>query len=794
MKFDVYYPFRNKEGKWVPGVVPTPMEWSDIKTKVLKSADVREKVDRARQGDEEAKRLLPAINFVGQSTGTRAAAAMIPTQLVMIDVDHCENPKAAWEGIMQTMGNGWIASNVMVAHISPRGKGLHIIFKGQGMATLEDNMDWFNERTHLEQYGEYDSSVKDFSRISFAFPVDDLLFENVMLIMNTPIELEPVMENPQFEDASKGGGKQQQKKKGGDEVPELTEEEVKMFEAMEFQGTPVKAIINRYIELTGAPEEGAGEIHNFYNELVKYFRNITSNNKRALLCLLPRFGHSAEECWGQIKSICKVNTLSSLPKEFYFFLKDNGFYKREMTPKFKPLKDYMLNEQGEEFTPPPYLPPVFRELVGTAPTDFILPCVNALLPIVGTLTSYAKAIYPYDMKEHTTSFFSVIYAPPGTGKGFVERFMNLLLQELKLRDYIQGKREGLYQQMMNRRSQNEKAPALPHTSLRIIPAKNSEAEFLEKQRDNHGYHMFTYAAEMDSWAKGAKAAGGNKDDMIRIAWDNGSYGQHFKANNTFKGEVNLFWNVLITGTQQQVERYFKNVENGLVTRCSFCSIENQEFVMAPQWKPLSETAIRTVRQFAERCDRNSYAQPCTIDISEMETEDLTMEEFDQKYDWRFRFRERQLMDCSWIMPTIQAFHKEQIALASLNIDHARDVFRRRVGVRGFRLALMCMCLWEKPNKKQLEKCKEFIWWWMHQDIKCMMNLWGQKYNDQADTTPKLVQRSVYDALADQFDANDVYVVCTKQGIKSPVRNICYNWKKLGYIEQTAKNMYKKIKK
>jgi hypothetical protein len=178
----------------------------------------------------------------------------------------------------------------------------------------------------------------------------------------------------------------------------------------------------------------------------------------------------------------------------------------------------------------------------------------------------------------------------------------------------------------------------------------------------------------------------------------------------------------------------------------------------------------------------------------METEDLTMEEFDQKYDWRFRFRERQLMDCSWIMPTIQAFHKEQIALASLNIDHARDVFRRRVGVRGFRLALMCMCLWEKPNKKQLEKCKEFIWWWMHQDIKCMMNLWGQKYNDQADTTPKLVQRSVYDALADQFDANDVYVVCTKQGIKSPVRNICYNWKKLGYIEQTAKNMYKKTKK
>ena len=45
---------------------------------------------------------------------------------------------------------------------------------------------------------------------------------------------------------------------------------------------------------------------------------------------------------------------------------------------------------------------------------------------------------------------------------------------------------------------------------------------------------------MDSWAKGVKAAGGNKDDMIRIAWDNGEYGQQFKSANTFKGTVNLY--------------------------------------------------------------------------------------------------------------------------------------------------------------------------------------------------------------------------------------------------------------
>ena len=48
-------------------------------------------------------------------------------------------------------------------------------------------------------------------------------------------------------------------------------------------------------------------------------------NKELIFHLIPRFGHGDEEVWSQIKSICRVNTLSDLPRPFYFFLKDNGF-------------------------------------------------------------------------------------------------------------------------------------------------------------------------------------------------------------------------------------------------------------------------------------------------------------------------------------------------------------------------------------------------------------------------------------------------------------------------------------
>jgi hypothetical protein len=81
----------------------------------------------------------------------------------------------------------------------------------------------------------------------------------------------------------------------------LSEEEKKRFDSFEYRGTPVAEIIKKWVEVKGKPS--SGEIHNFYNEMVKYFRCICDNNKRLLLYLLPRFGHTVEECWGQIKSI-----------------------------------------------------------------------------------------------------------------------------------------------------------------------------------------------------------------------------------------------------------------------------------------------------------------------------------------------------------------------------------------------------------------------------------------------------------------------------------------------------------
>lgn len=792
MTFDVFYPFNNKAGALCPGIYPKPMELKDI-LELCNSPEHRDKIAAVRnaqtkQAKELAKKNMEAVVFVGHTTTTRRADAMQPTGFVMVDFDHCtKDPSEVWKDILEKIGNEWLRINVLCAHTTVSGEGLRVVFIAQkGKPTLLENMRWFGELVDASQFCQFDLGVYDFGRLSFLPLREDFLYINPDML-----EIEGF---PQYEtDLRKDAIPAPVPKQGNlfseeEQIGDFTEEEVAKFDGYEYKGHKVKEIVDKWVNHRGEPSEG--EKHNYYNEMVKYFRNIVSNNGRALLYLLPRFGHSKAECWSQIQSITRVNTLSSLPKPFYFFLKDNGFLDRS---KGGSLDAYMLQDEPEEAKDNlPPLPPVFREYVKICPKDFRVSMVNALLPIMGTLTSYLEAKYYYDNRLHTTSFFSVIYAPPGTGKGFVERCMELLFEEIRIRDYVQSAREKLYLDVVNRKGDNEKAPEDPHTSLRIIPPKNSEAEFLNKQRDNHGYHMFTYAAEMDSWAKGVRAAGGNKDDMIRIAWDNGKYGQQFKGVGTFKGEVNLYWNVLITGTIQQLLTYFKNVENGLITRCSFTSIENQEYAAAPIWKELSKKDISTIRKFMARCDTNTYEEPC--DILKEDVDFVTPSKFDEEIDWRFKFKQRKTVDMAWLKPTIDAFLDRHLKKAALDLDKARDVFRRRVAVRGFRLGMMCYALWERPREKDLRSCIPFIDWWMEKDLESSLGLWGARYNTETETAPNLYQRSIYSQLSPTFTKEDVYSICKRQNILSPVRTIIYQWTKLGYVKKVGKNEYEKTGK
>ena len=140
MKFDVYYYFKNKKDQICPGIKPSPTEWSDI-VKLSKQDYIAQLVEAYRAGDEEAKKKLPSICYVGDCMKTRMAKYMMPTQAVMIDIDHCEDPRKAISDIKEKEKEWWL-HNVLIAHITPSGKGVRIVFWAQeGTTSLAENMD-----------------------------------------------------------------------------------------------------------------------------------------------------------------------------------------------------------------------------------------------------------------------------------------------------------------------------------------------------------------------------------------------------------------------------------------------------------------------------------------------------------------------------------------------------------------------------------------------------------------------------------------------------------------------------
>ena len=81
---------------------------------------------------------------------------------------------------------------------------------------------------------------------------------------------------------------------------------------------------------------------------------------------------------------------------------------------------------------------------------------------------------------------------------------------------------------------------------------------------------------------------------------------------------------------------------------------------------------------------------------------------------------------------------------------------------------------------------------MERDIEGIMKLWGPKYNEQVNNVPIMAQKSVFDQLSVKFTKNDVFASCIKQGVKTPVKNVIYNWRRLGYIEKIGTDTYQKI--
>jgi hypothetical protein len=739
---------------------------------------------------------LPLAFWIGyNSKGVRQADKQTPTQYFYIDIDHPKmEPKPMWQEIMMNMERVFAKEKtseddltidirkrygIRLVHETPGGGLRIVILATQNLSSVEEHIKWFAEKFYLSAFGDVDTVVHDLARGSFMVKKDWIHYYDAALF-SEELTFKPITKGGS--DAPAVSGEAETKT-----LPEITEKQRNFM----FGGKLVREIAEEYVvDQGGVPEEGLR--HQFYNDLIKNFRNICNNDPRIVFAVLPLCEGIPEKRWSQAASICKTNNTTRIPKDFYFWLKKRLYIK---TADAKVLLE-AIEEEPVTRKPMPPLPPVFREFVSTAPEDFKYPMIVALLPIMGTLTSYLKADY-YDFTEQTTSFFSCIWAPPGCGKSFTKKVVNILMKKIKLRDEVNNLREQLWLVDNRTQGKDDKGLDLPHVMVRIMPAINSLPEFLEKMRDNRGYHMFTFAEEVDTFKKGSTSGGSDKSDLFRTAWDNSDYGQSFKGTNTFKGTVKLFYNILLTGTPGAVKNYYSNVEDGMVQRISICEIENQQFSKFVAWKQLTPKQMEIIDRFITRCDDNSYMEPLKCTSEEANAYNTTSANFDKNVKWKFKMRPRQEVDMSWLKDDIMNWLEESRIDSSLVYDLAKDTFRRRTAVKGFRLALLCTACWANVGKREKKVIRDFVMWFMDRDIEESLKMFGKQYNDlQSSALPDAVKRhaNLYADLNDTFTKTELISLCLKKGIKSKAALIIHRWKEDDAIKEIKSETYQKTKK
>ena len=727
-----------------------------------------EKIAQAEaEGDHERKsqlkKKLPAVTWQAyQERGTqRSAENSMPNGLFILDFDHVDDPRALWERINKEKEQ-WAHDKIMVAHITPSGKGLRIVAKRYNTTMSIPDC----QNTFCQHYGlENDAAVKDLSRLSFLVPRSYFLYLDTT-VFDYQWEVSMVQ--------------QEQQKMGLVTAPATlpttqptavvvsTEVPESQLTESEFKGVKIKDLVSEVVERTGGMPE-VGERNTRLYEIARILRYIVDFDANKLTAILPSFGLPTSEVAQVAQSAVKSGRSERIPDTLYNILKDFKENENEvdeeeendsLTSQLSPL-----TSDDENNT----LPPVFKEYVKVAPEDFKEPVVFSLLPILGTLASTARAQY-LDGQYHSPSFITVVTAPQASGKSFARGLVRTCLAPLMAEDMKARLDEQMYRKALREAKNSKAQPKEPDTVVRCVPASISVAKLLKRLDAANGLHLFTFCEEIDTVAKSnSSGAWAQKSDIYRNAFDNATYGQDYMTDVSYSATLDVFYNLLFLGTPNAVGRFFKDPEDGLVSRVSFTQIPDQFGADMPVWgrlsKEESDEMVTTCRILMEQ-----HSKPA----------------------------EKKYYNLDYVNDALKSWLLEQRDLAVVSMSRARDVARRRAAVVGFRAALLAVALNEVAQKEY--KKEDIIWFAKYiadVHLSSMLALYGdlmeKALNRTSDTKNLKVGKTIFSDLPETFTRNELYAAMRKGGYATLPRKAIYIWKKQGLIEKINSNEFRKCK-
>ena len=515
---------------------------------------------------------------------------------------------------------------ILLVYITPSGHGFKIVFKADAArGNLMDNILWLQEVLGVE----CDPACKDASRRSYLTTENDILFIDKTGLFD--------YENKEFAerfDALYRDGRTQATKDVVGTVSNQTTPSLSCVPSVAsapsgravsreegspraFKGIAYEKIIEEWWKQNGGvPQEGERNVKLY--QLAVSLRAICDNSKPLVLSVIPRLGLDDLEVERIVDSACKEppKGLSKAMQEVLAAVNP----KKAEAPTASEIDDWLWEWGAQIEALFPYFPMLQDACKGLKRNQYPAALVvsGAFAMTLMTRCRYSFYHRPEELRRLNSS--ALIIGDPASGKSFATRLYKLLTAPILAADRIGKDAINAYREQMKTKGANKEKPKKPKVTIRIHPARTSNAQFIqdmvnaveEVDGEPLQLHMLTFDTELDNTLSIQKGGSWiDKQTLELKAFHNEEDGQFYTNMDSVIENFIVTWNYVYTGTPLALKNKVndRNFGSGLPTRLTCIPLPATNFQMLTRESTLDVESDKRIAEWAKKLDKTKGILP-----------------------------------------------------------------------------------------------------------------------------------------------------------------------------------------
>ena len=389
----------------------------------------------------------------------------------------------------------------------------------------------------------------------------------------------------------------------------------------------------------------------------------------------------------------------------------------------------------QDYPDPPEMPkklPKLVELLISRTPEIYKPAVaHAIFPPLATHLWKTRFRY-IDNVEHEARLMTLLLAGTGAGKSSVNRPIDFIMEDIRLRDAENLKREKAWKDEMLRKGANKDKRKRPENLIiQEIDADMTNPAFVMRTAEAQEHFLYTSLNELDQF-DALKGSGNQQFRIMCLAADPGNkYGQTRVGTMSVTERVTIRFNWNASTTIQKGQRYFSRVlTDGPISRINFCTIPEREIGEdMPVYGTYDESYREALRPYIENLNKVTG-----------------------------------LIECKEAFQLALKLKDENAEFARLSQDRTFENLSFRANVIAYLKACVLYvangCKWEP-------EIDEFIRWSEQYDLYCKMRFFGDmiaKENYTAEKSSKRGPQNLLQILPDNFTAAQLLAIRLEHGL------------------------------